>query len=346
MRSSPEQPAPALGPPRIDIAEIRCVISFLDLSPGKTAPPPPAPIPLSPSEMARETSLRSNLAKIEAQFGGNSPRLWLCDDMTQLVFQLKSACRFAEAESLMRRTLACAEAQFEAEMLRYRSTFPMPEKAARSFALLAFHPPCSSPLTRLALLLQATNQFAEAELLLRRALAVSEELCGNDYSGIAEDINNLARLLQAAGHPMEAEPLMRRALALDEAGGTKWEVATDLIHLAQVLQATNRSTQAEPLIRRALVLDDAESDPMHSAVARDLNCLAQSLRTTSRLAEAEPVMRQALEISTWYSRQNLVDRPPLQEWVASYRQILKELGTPDTDSEERIANILAPPRPP
>ena len=71
-----------------------------------------------------------------------------------------------------------------------------------------------SDLNNLAQLLQATNRLAEAEPLMRRALAIDEAAYGPDHPAVARDLNNLAQLLQATNRLAEAEPLMRRALVI------------------------------------------------------------------------------------------------------------------------------------
>ena len=65
-------------------------------------------------------------------------------------------------------------------------------------------------------MLQATNRLAEAEPLMRRALAIDEKSYGPRPSRGRHALNNLAQLLQATNRLAEAEPLMRRALAIDE----------------------------------------------------------------------------------------------------------------------------------
>ena len=98
-------------------------------------------------------------------------------------------------------------------------------------------------------LLQATNRLAEAEPLIRRALAIDEKSFGPDHPNVAIGLNNLALLLQATNRLAEAEPLMRRALAIDEKsfGPDHPDVAIDLNNLAMLLQDTNRLAEAEPL---------------------------------------------------------------------------------------------------
>ena len=63
-------------------------------------------------------------------------------------------------------------------------------------------------------MLYATNRMAEAEPLLRRALAIYEASFGSDHPAVATAVNNLALLLEATNRLAEAEPLFRRALAI------------------------------------------------------------------------------------------------------------------------------------
>jgi CHAT domain-containing protein len=162
----------------------------------------------------------------------------------------------------------------------------------------ADHPEYANALNNLAQLLQATNRLAEAEPLMRRALAIDEKSLGPEHPDVATRLNNLAQLLQATDRLAEAEPLMSRALAIDEKsfGPKHPKVATDLNNLAQLLKATNRLAQAEPLMRRALSIDEKSFGPEHPNVARDLNNLAQLLQDTNRPAEAEPLYRRVAAI--------------------------------------------------
>ncbi len=86
----------------------------------------------------------------------------------------------------------------------------------REAALGPDHSDLAIALNDLATLLQATNRPAEAEPLMRRALAIDEQSYGAEHPDVARDLNNLAQLLQATNRLAEAEPLMRRALAIDE----------------------------------------------------------------------------------------------------------------------------------
>jgi len=63
-------------------------------------------------------------------------------------------------------------------------------------------------------LLKATNRLAEAEPLMRRALAIDEASYGPDHPDVATALNNLVSLLYATNRLAEAEPLTRRQLEI------------------------------------------------------------------------------------------------------------------------------------
>ncbi len=158
--------------------------------------------------------------------------------------------------------------------------------------------PTARLMNDLGVLFDAKSRYAEAEPLMRRALAIDEASYGPDHPNVAIRLSNLARLLQDTNRLAEAEPLMRRALAIDEAsyGPDHPNVAIRLNNLAQLLKATNRLAEAEPLMRRALAINETSYGPDHPNVAANLNNLASLLQDTNRLAEAEPMYRRALAI--------------------------------------------------
>ena len=159
--------------------------------------------------------------------------------------------------------------------------------------------PTALLMNQLGVLLDAKSLHAQAEPLIRRALAIDEASFGPEHPTVARVLNNLGGFLRATGRLVEAEPLVRRALAIAEAnyGADHPTVAIGLNNLAEVLRATDRLDEAEPLYRRALSIDEASYGPDHARVATDLNNLGILLQTTNRLAEAEPLMRRALSIA-------------------------------------------------
>ena len=94
---------------------------------------------------------------------------------------------------------------------------PLPSKHADACATPA---PTARLMNEPTGYLRARCAFAEAEPLLRRALAVDEHSFGSDHPRVATDLNNLGQLLQATNRLAE-ERLMCRALAIDMSGGAQ-----------------------------------------------------------------------------------------------------------------------------
>jgi tetratricopeptide (TPR) repeat protein len=156
----------------------------------------------------------------------------------------------------------------------------------------------SQLLNQYAAHLRGRAEFALAEPLMRRALAINEKSYGPDHPTVSTSLNNLAQLLQATNRLAEAEPLFRRALAISEKSYEPDHptVAVRLNNLGEFLRATNRLAEAEPLFRRALAIAETNYGPDHPEVAPPLNNLAGLLRANNRLAEAEPMYRRSLAI--------------------------------------------------
>ncbi len=109
---------------------------------------------------------------------------------------------------------------------------------------------------QLGVLFDVKADYAEAEPLKRRAMAIAEKSYGPDHPNVAIRLNNLALLLQAtnrlAGSTFgELSRWMRLSLGPDHP-----DVAIRLNNLATLLQDTNRFAEAEPLMRRALAIDE------------------------------------------------------------------------------------------
>lgn len=158
--------------------------------------------------------------------------------------------------------------------------------------------PTARLVNQIALYRYGRADYAGAEALMRRALAIDELQYGGEHPDVVRDLSNLVQLLQALNRPMEAEPLMRRALAIGELlyGPEHPNIAIQLNNLAHLLKATNRLAEAEPLIRRSLAIGEQyfKFDP--AWVGYPLNNLAMLLMETNRIVEAEPLMRRALAI--------------------------------------------------
>jgi len=141
-------------------------------------------------------------------------------------------------------------------------------------------------------------QYAEAEPLYRRALAICEKALGPQHPDTATCLNNLAVLYRKQGRYPEADPLYRRALAISEEalGPEHPDTANSLNNLAALYDDQGRSSEAEPLYRRALAIRERALGPQHPDTATSLNDLALFYHNQGRYPEAEPLYRRALAI--------------------------------------------------
>jgi CHAT domain-containing protein/Tfp pilus assembly protein PilF len=146
--------------------------------------------------------------------------------------------------------------------------------------------------------LHSGGKYAEAETLLREALAVNEKVLGPGHPYTANAHSYLASILNARGRYAEAEPLYRKALAVNEKalGPGHPGTARCCNNLALSLRARGRYTEAEPLLRRALATLEAVQGPEHPATATACNNLALNLHDQGRNREAGPLCRRALAI--------------------------------------------------
>ncbi|MCG8440578.1 MAG: tetratricopeptide repeat protein, partial [Caulobacterales bacterium] len=153
-------------------------------------------------------------------------------------------------------------------------------------------------LNQAGLYYQARVDFAAAEPLYRRAMALFESALGGDHPHVATALHNLAALLQGGGRVPEAERLMREAVRIDEAARGRDDpvVAGRLFTLVQLLQASERLGEAAPLQRRVVRIYEATYGADHPNVAMAINVLAELLKALGRWDEAEPLMRRALTI--------------------------------------------------
>ncbi len=153
-------------------------------------------------------------------------------------------------------------------------------------------------LNHLAALLKSDYRFSEAELLMRRALAINEQSHGPEHIEVAITLHKLAVLLNDLNRRAEAVSLMRRALAIDEKfyGVEHTHVATRLDYMARLVWAAHGLEKAEPLMRRALAIDEQSYGAEHPHVADRLSFLGVMIEYTNRPTEAVSLMRRAVAI--------------------------------------------------
>ncbi|MBX9738175.1 MAG: serine/threonine-protein kinase [Phycisphaerales bacterium] len=145
--------------------------------------------------------------------------------------------------------------------------------------------------------LEGLGRLDEAEVNLRKSLAICRESYPAGHEEIASSLNNLAGVLMQQDKVGQAEPLLREALAIDRANlpAGHPDIATSLDNLAVLLKEQDKFAEAEPLYSEALEIRRAALPAGHPDVATTLNNLALLLKTQNKLADAEPLYREALE---------------------------------------------------
>jgi CHAT domain-containing protein/tetratricopeptide (TPR) repeat protein len=156
----------------------------------------------------------------------------------------------------------------------------------------------STALDKLAAVCEAYGRLAEAEWLLRGALAIDEKTLRADHPSIAKSLSNLAGVLQDQYRLDEAESLYRRALAIDEKTRPEGhlEMTETLMDLAQLYVAQREFAKAEPLYRRALAIREKALPEDHPDIGAILWKLADMYRDQRQFLDEEAVLRRAMTI--------------------------------------------------
>jgi tetratricopeptide (TPR) repeat protein len=178
------------------------------------------------------------------------------------------------------------------EQGKYREANARYERAA------ALRPDDDVVLNNWGLSLTLSGEYGEAESVLRRALAISEKLRGDQDPETGTRLDNLAALLHRKGAYVAAEPLHRRALTITEKaqGAEHPDTGTRLNNLAELLRAKGDYAAAEPLHRRALAIAEKTLGPDHAVTGTRVNNLALLLKSKGDYTAAEPLYRRALAI--------------------------------------------------
>ena len=142
----------------------------------------------------------------------------------------------------------------------------------------------------------AGRDHAEAEPLLRRAVAARERALGSGHPDVAISLHKLGNVCQALGRDAEAEPIYRRMIAIREQalGPEHPLVAEALGCLGLFLRSAGRGAEAEAIIARALASYERTIGPDHPDLAHSLFHMGWLYEETGRRAEAEPLYHRAI----------------------------------------------------
>ncbi len=151
---------------------------------------------------------------------------------------------------------------------------------------------------RCACYLRERGEYATAEFVAKRGLAIQERALGSDHPDVARSLNNLGIVYWQQGRYSEAESVHLRELAIGETalGPGHPELARSLNNLANVYHDQARYPEAESLHARALAIWETALGLDHPLVAISLNNLANMYHDQARYTEEEPLHMRALAI--------------------------------------------------
>jgi len=175
-----------------------------------------------------------------------------------------------------------------AEPLLRRALDPPPAEAA----------PRAQILHDLADLHHERGEFAPADSLYRRAVALRTAALGAEHPLVAVSLRRRAGLLRLRGEWEEAEALLRRTLETFRVarGPRHPEVARTLSDLSVLLWHRGRRSEAETAIREALAIRRERYAPDHPDIGESLNNLGALAYQDGRFAPADSLYALALGI--------------------------------------------------
>jgi serine/threonine-protein kinase len=150
----------------------------------------------------------------------------------------------------------------------------------------------------LASTLMRQGDYAGAEPLFRRAVALVRQRQPLDSLILSVAIHNLAGVLVDLGQLDEASRLQREALEITIAfyGPDHPVVSSGRLGLGRLLRQRGDLTGAEEQFRRALAIDSVRLGATHPDMGTNLGQLGTTLLAQGRYAEAETALRRALAI--------------------------------------------------
>ena len=134
--------------------------------------------------------------------------------------------------------------------------------------------------------LRRQARYAEAETLLRDAMARWNVALGEEHPRYAVFLTELGDIVRDKGDLVAAESTYRRALALDQANATS-HLSTSSARLGDVLVRAGRPAEGEPLLRNALAATEKAAPADSPELAEYRRQLGEALTALRRYDEAE-----------------------------------------------------------
>lgn len=156
----------------------------------------------------------------------------------------------------------------------------------------------SGAMARLAESYYDQGEYAEAQKVYEKILAIKQAEHGPQHMDLVSDLNNLAGVLCVQGQFRQAEPFVRRVVTIMESTVPfdPLKLAEAITTLAGLYFQQGKYDQCEPLLARTLRLRQQQLGEDHPDVADNLRDYAKLLRKTGRQEEAEKYYAQAKAI--------------------------------------------------
>jgi tetratricopeptide (TPR) repeat protein len=191
--------------------------------------------------------------------------------------------------------------------------------------LAAAGEPTQHLLNGTGLYLYNRGQLEEAERVLKRALAIAENVYGPDHPDVAAIANNIGANLKAHGDPAGALQYIERALAIGEKahGPDHPNVATLANNIGLILKEQGDLAGALQYTRRALAIGEKVFGPDHPQVAIFANNIGTILQDQGDRAGALQYTQRALAID---EKAYGPDHPTVATFANNIGQILNDQG--------------------
>lgn len=154
------------------------------------------------------------------------------------------------------------------------------------------HPNTLAALGNLGSILSELRDYAQAEPLLRTALALRRAQLGSWHEDVGQSLRALGVLLHRTGDLTEAERVLREAVAVFRKVLPEGHTfaAGALSEFGAVLTDRGRAEEAEPLLREVLTIRSKNITPSDTRVAQTRRALGVCLVALGRDREGEALL--------------------------------------------------------
>lgn len=153
-------------------------------------------------------------------------------------------------------------------------------------------------LNECAFLYSTLSQYAAAEAVLERALAIQEKQLPVDHPDLATTLLRKSECLFLTGDASVSLGICERALSMREAafGPSHPEVAEALEVYGFFLKNAGRLEEAEAALVRSVSIIEAKLGERHASIVNSLVGLTEVLMTREKFAQVESILRRARAI--------------------------------------------------